>query len=326
MKKVVILGFHGALASSITGIFDFLAMAGVSWNRIRQQHIQKLFSVQLASCDAQPILCSHQLSLGCHISFAQIEYADLIIIPTIAAPIEHVLQANPMLINCLKAHHRANTLIAANCTGNFFLAEAGLLTGKVATTHWGYAALFQQRYPEVNLQTEQWITHDQGIYCSGGGMAWFDLCFYLIEYFYGADIALQAEKSYVINTRRDRDVTRHLNRLDPPHQDALILQVQSYIAENLSQPLTLAELASRFNVSTRTLIRRFQSAMQLTPAAYVQKMRLQAAQKRLQETDQHIEQIMQHIGYQDASAFRRVFRQNTGLSPLAYRRRFSQCG
>lgn len=99
MQDVVILGFDGALASAITGVVDLFAMAGVSWNRIQQQDVQRLFKVSIASPDGHPIRCINGLQLQAHVSYQEIQTADILVVPTIAAPIQDVLQQNPELIH-----------------------------------------------------------------------------------------------------------------------------------------------------------------------------------------------------------------------------------
>jgi Transcriptional regulator containing an amidase domain and an AraC-type DNA-binding HTH domain len=150
MKKIIILAFDGALASAITGVVDLFAMAGVSWNRIQKQNVQRLFQVKIASQHGQAVQCINGIKLYADLAFSEITDADIIIVPTIGAPILDVLAQNAALIELLKTRQLQSGLIAGNCTGNFFLAEAGLLDGKQATTHWGFQQMFRERYPLVN--------------------------------------------------------------------------------------------------------------------------------------------------------------------------------
>ena len=98
MQQVVILGFDGALASAITGVVDLFSMAGVSWNRIQQQDVKRLFKVSIASPDGQPIRCINGLELPAHCAYQEIQTADILVVPTIAAPIQEVLDQNPALV------------------------------------------------------------------------------------------------------------------------------------------------------------------------------------------------------------------------------------
>ena len=324
MQRVVVLGFDGALASAITGVVDLFAMAGVSWNRIQQQDVQRLFKVSIASQDGQPIRCINGLELQAHCSYQEIQTADIVVVPTIAAPIQDVLQQNPELIHFLKSAHADATLIAGNCTGNFFLAEAGILDNRVATTHWGFQDIFRKHYPQVKLNADLMISRDQNIYCAGGGLAWFDLGLHLIERFYGFEVAMQSAKSFVIDYRRDSQLSYSLLKIGQPHHDELVQNVQNWLEQHFHESFSLDDIATRFNVTTRTLIRHFKQALDLPPNQYLQAIRIEAARKRLEETDQAVDVIMQNIGYQDPSSFRRLFHRKTGLTPLEYRRRFSR--
>lgn len=324
MQRVVVLAFDGALASAITGVVDLFAMAGVSWNRIQQQEVRRLFQVEIASPDGKPIRCINGLMLQAHVAYADLQAADILVVPTIAAPILEVLQQNHLLIQLLQKADQHSSLIAGNCTGNFFLAEAGILDGRVATTHWGFQEFFRSRYPKVKLNADQLISRDQHIYCAGGGLAWFDLGLHLIERFYGFDVAMQSAKSFVIDYRRDSQLSYSLLKIGRPHHDELVQKVQEWLDQHFHENFSLDDLATRFNVTTRTLIRHFKQALGLAPNQYLQAIRIEAARKRLEETDQAVDIIMQKVGYQDPSSFRRLFHQKTGLSPTAYRRRFSR--
>lgn len=324
MKKIIVLAFDGALASAITGVSDLFSMAGVSWNRIQNQKIQKLFQVEIASVDGQPIQCINGIKLIADMSYSQIQQADVLIVPTIGAPIIPTLERYPQLIEYLKLADQQHRCIAGNCTGNFFLAEAGLLNGKLATTHWGFQQLFTARYPQVKLNAEQLISRDQNIYCAGGGLAWFDLGLHLIERFYGFEIAMQSAKSFVIDYRRDSQLSYSLMKIGQPHHDGLVLKIQDWIEQNYAKAFTLDDVAIQFNVTVRTLIRRFKSALDIAPNQYIQALRIEAARKRLEETEQALDRIILDVGYSDPSSFRRLFRKHTGLTPLEYRRRFNR--
>ncbi|TQR64764.1 GlxA family transcriptional regulator [Acinetobacter sp. RF14B] len=324
MQQIVILGFDGALASAITGVADLFAMAGVSWNRIQQQHVQRRFTVKVASPDGQAVRCINGLELQAHCAYHEIKNADILVVPTIAAPILEVLEQNRSLIEFLKTAHTQAILIAGNCTGNFFLAEAGILDDRVATTHWGFQDMFRLRYPQVKLNADLMISRDQHIYCAGGGLAWFDLGLHLIERFHGFEVAMQSAKSFVIDYQRDSQLSYSLLKIGKPHQDELVQKVQDWLQQNFDRNFVLHELAGQFNVTTRTLIRRFKQALDVPPNQYLQAIRIEAARKRLEETDQAVDLVMQHVGYQDPSSFRRLFHRKTGLTPLEYRRRFSQ--
>lgn len=331
MKHVVVVGFHGALATAITGAVDILAMAGVSWQRIMADRPEPAFKVWVASKDGETVRCLNGLSISARMSFQQLmnhpSFEDellAVLVPTIGKPIEQTLQQNPEVIQLLKWAQAKGVMVIGNCTGNFFLAEAGLLDGKVATTHWGYQDLFAARYPRVNLQADKLITEDHNIYCAGGGLAWFDLGIHIIEKQLGYEAALQTAKAFVIDYRRESQLSYNLSRLSVQHQDNVIADVQDYMDLHYDSQENLDDIADRFNLSKRTLIRRFKAALNLTPHAYLQQIRIEVAQKLLAESPHSVEQIMNKVGYEDMSSFRRLFRQQIGVTPVEYRKRFAK--
>lgn len=135
---------------------------------------------------------------------------------------------------------------------------------------------------------------------------------------------MQSAKSFVIDYRRDSQLSYSLLKIGQPHHDELVQNVQNWLEQHFHESFSLDDISTRFNVTTRTLIRHFKQALDLPPNQYLQAIRIEAARKRLEETDQAVDVIMQNIGYQDPSSFRRLFHRKTGLTPLEYRRRFSR--
>ena len=340
MINIYVLGFDQALASAITGVIDLFALAGVTWNRIQQEDTAMAFNVQLASHEKKNIRCINNLQLAAHCSFAELlkqlnnetsisyeavkKESNILIVPTIGGPIQQTLDNNPELIDLLNKAHKAGWTIAGNCTGNFLLAQAGILDGKSATTHWGFAREFKQRFPQVTLQADQLITRDENIFCAGGGIAWFDLGLHIIERNVDFETAMQTAKAFVIDYRRDSQLSYSLMRIAKPHQDEVVKTIQSNIEEDCTISLSIEDLALQYNVSQRTLIRRFNNALGMPPNTYLQSVRIERARKMLEESDFNIDTIMNKIGYEDASSFRRLFKKKTGLTPTEYRNRFSR--
>ena len=344
MINIYVLGFDQALASAITGIVDLFALAGVTWNRIQNEKTAMAFNVQLASDQGKNIQCINNLLLAPHCSFSDLDsYLDstlsgersytqesstqqsnILIVPTIGGPIQQTLDNNPELIQLLRKASKAGWTIAGNCTGNFLLAEAGILDGKSATTHWGFETEFKQRFPQVNLQADQLITRDENIFCAGGGIAWFDLGLHIIERSIDFETAMQTAKAFVLDYRRDSQLSYSLMRIAKPHQDDLVNKIQAVIEQDCTISLSIDELATQHNVSQRTLIRRFNSALGMPPNTYLQSVRIEHARKMLEESDFNIDTVMNKIGYEDASSFRRLFKKRTGLTPTEYRNRFSR--
>jgi transcriptional regulator GlxA family with amidase domain len=336
MINIYVLGFNQALASAITGVVDLFALAGVTWNRIQQQDTAMAFHVLLASEQGKNIQCINGLQLAAHCSFSDVESiiekqcskltpeTNILIVPTIGGPIQQALNNNTALIRLLNKANIVGWTIAGNCTGNFLLAEAGILNGKSATTHWGFEAEFKQRFPQIILKADQLITRDENIFCAGGGIAWFDLGLHIIERSIDFETAMQTAKAFVIDYRRDSQLSYSLMRIAKPHQDEMVNTIQANIEQDCTLSLSIEGLATQHNVSQRTLIRRFNSALGMPPNTYLQSVRIERARKMLEESDFNVDTVMNRIGYEDASSFRRLFKKKTGLTPTEYRNRFSR--
>jgi transcriptional regulator GlxA family with amidase domain len=324
MIKVRTLGFDYAFATAITGVTDLLSTAGTAWNFFQGKHLQPKFDVQIATRNGQPIRCLNNITLHAHCSFQQIEDADVVLVPSIGGEVEKALHNNPELIEVLKEYSSKGTQIISNCTGAFFLAEAGILNGRKATTHWAHAERFRQRYPQVQLVPEQLITTDGQIFCSGGGSAWFDMGLYLIELYIDHETAIESAKAMVLDTGRHSQLTYFASHQNKYHNDDTVKAVQEWIDEHYAEDFSLSWLADQYAMSPRTLIRRFKSATGESPLAYLQTVRIEVAKKFLEVSAQTIAEITQKVGYEDVSSFSKMFKRRVGLSPREYRGRFSK--
>ncbi|WP_133469495.1 GlxA family transcriptional regulator [Paraglaciecola marina] len=324
MFKVTILGFDQAYASAITGALDLFALAGVTWQRMSGEAPTPFFDVQIASIKKRPVKCINQIELTSHIAIEEVAETDLLLVPTIGGELITVLNNNRALLPHIKKHFSNNADIASNCSGAFLLAEAGVLQNKDATTHWGYAQQFKQRYPDVNLCPEKMITSDQNIYCSGGGMAWFDLALLLIERYCGHDVATTTAKAHVIDIGRGDQAAYATLRAKKYHQDPDILFVQEWLEEHFNQHISVNQLPPLVNLGARTFNRRFKKATDQTPLNYIQTLRIEAAKRFLETTQDSIERIINQVGYEDLSSFTRLFKKHAGLSPSQYAKKFKR--
>lgn len=329
MQTVSIIGFNGALASAITGIIDLFRLAGVTWARIHHEQPTPRFTTRLLTYDGQPFRCINGITLlpdGALTDPATRPGEDsLIMIPTVGAPMPQVLAANQELIAWLAQFSQLNNgqvRLASNCTGAFLLAEAGLLNGRQATTHWGFSQQFRERYPKVDLQPEKLITVDEPIACAGGGMAWWDLGIYLVERYAGAQTARELAKAFVIDAGRTSQAPYSVLQARRYHSDTAIIQLQEWLDQHYGQPLSLGTLAALGGLTERSLIRRFKAATGDTPTRYLQLLRIEAARQYLEQSRLSVEAITQRIGYEDVSSFSRLFSKQTGMAPGAYRSRF----
>ncbi len=322
--EVVILCFDGVLGSVLAGMLDIFSFTGVSWQRFLDLKVQPKFKVQIASLNGIDIRCSNRLSMQVHCDINDIEKCDLLLIPTIGDSIDKVLLHNQLLIPHIIRLANTEADIASNCSGAFLLAKAGLLNGRAATTHWGYASKFKEDYPRVDLQENQFVTQSDNIFCAAGGSAFYDLALLLIERYCGREISTQVAKTQIIDSRRGSQTSYTNVTLYKPHNDQLVKKVQDYIENNFYQTLTVSELATLVNITPRTLNRRFQSALSLRPIEYIQAVRIEQAKRLLESRDVSIKSLADQVGYSDISSFTRLFKRATALTPKEYQDKFSR--
>ena len=330
--KVIIVGFDGVLGSALTGALDLFSFTGVSWQRFLDEPVEPRFNVQIASLGGVDIRCSNRLIMQAHCDIAKVLDCDLLLIPTIGDSIDKVLSQNSKLIAHIKRLANTKADIASNCSGAFFLAKAGLLDGKVATTHWGYASKFKAEYPLVDLQENQFVTQSKSasknqsgnIFCAAGGSAFYDLGLLLIERYCGREISTQVAKTQIIDSKRGNQNSYTNVSLHRPHSDPLVKQVQEFIEENFKQPMQVSHLATRVNVTPRTLNRRFQACVAMRPIEYIQAVRIEQAKRLLELGDVTIKSLAEQVGYDDISSFTRLFKRATELTPKEYQEKFSR--
>jgi len=203
MKSVTILGLYNSMATTIFGPMDILNQVGRIWNRISNSPQAPFFDVSLASPDGQPIQCLNKVQIQPHCSIETIHKTDLIIIAS-ATYIEQILQKSPGLVPWIRRQYNQGAHVASICTGVFLLAETGLLDGKSATLHWGFAQMFRQKYPQVNLEEDQMFIDQGRLYCSAGANAGMDLTLYLVEKFCGRQTAVKSSKTMVLDLGRKK--------------------------------------------------------------------------------------------------------------------------
>ena len=338
--KVIIVGFDGVLGSALTGALDLFSFTGVSWQRFLDETVEPRFDVQIASLGGVDIRCSNRLIMQAHCDIRQVMDCDLLLIPTIGDSIDKVLHQNCELIEHIKRLASTKADIASNCSGAFFLAQTGLLDGKVATTHWGYAKKFKADFPLVNLQENQFVTQakstfssppDQhstaqvsSIFCAAGGSSFYDLALLLIERYCGREISTQVAKTQIIDSKRGKQNSYTNVTLQKSHADQLVKQVQAFIEQNFAQPMQVSHLATMVNVTPRTLNRRFQSAIAMRPIEYIQAVRIEQAKRLLESGEITIKSLACQVGYDDISSFTRLFKRATELTPKEYQNKFSR--
>lgn len=307
--------------SSIVGTYKLFTRANAYW---KERGNQAVFKIQLAGLSNQVDFYEGLFSVKPHTSIAAISKTDLIIIPSLNHNYEDAISNNKALIPWIEKQYKEGAEVASICTGAFLLASSGLLDGKNCSTHWSATEDFRNLFPKVNLQTDQLITDEFGIYTNGGAYSFLNLIIYLIEKYFNRQTAILCSKVFQIELDRKSQSTFTIFRGQKQHDDDVVKEVQTYMEENLQEKISMEELSSRFSVGRRNFDRRFIKATGNTPIEYVQRIKVESAKKALEMSRKTINEIMYEVGYSDVKAFREVFRKFTGMSPVEYKGRYNK--
>jgi len=324
MLDVTVVLLEAGYASTAIVPIEVFHSAGLLWNWLHGEAQQPRFRVQVASIDGRRVTSLCNLDLMPECSIHDIKRTDIIILPAAGWEVLDQIAQNTSLLPWLRKWHARGATIAGVCTGVAFLAECGLLDGRQATTHWGVAEILRRRYPKVRWRTEQFVTEDGNLLCSGGIYASIDISLYLVEKFCGHEIALQCAKSLLLSMPRSCQSGYSVVPLSRPHSDDKIRQTEDYLREHFDRYVSIDGLADRIGMGPRNFIRRFKAATGRLPGAYIQMLRISAARELLERGAVSIQEVCAKIGYEDIAFFRSLFKRHTGMTPAEYRKRFAQ--
>jgi transcriptional regulator GlxA family with amidase domain len=322
--SVAVLALAGGASIGPAGFMDVLGKADRSWQLHAGAAWTPLFDVTLVGLDSEPVRCRDGILLQPHLGAADLPPPDLVVVPAFDDEnLMNSLADNRDWVPWLKTWHAKGARIASSCIGAFLLADAALLDGRPATTHWMFADTLRSRYPAVTVAVDRLIVDAGDVITCGGATTFLSLVIYLVERFGGHERAALARKVLLIDGGRTSQLPYLASTPIREHGDELVLQVQDYIDAHLDMPIRSDGLGRRFGVSARTLARRFKAATDASVNGYVQQSRILLAKKLLETSDMSIEQIRAATGYLDPAAFRRAFRQAAGVSPRQYRDKYA---
>jgi transcriptional regulator GlxA family with amidase domain len=332
MLHVAVLFLNGGCASTALLPMEIFRNAGVLWNILNGRAPTPRFRVSTASLRGAPVETDHLVSLTPASAIEDIAHPDIVFVPAGGLPLESLVKSgyaidaviarNASVIPWLRRWADEGARIAGVCSGVALLAEAGLLDGKCATTHWGLADLYRRRFPNIDWQPDHLITDAGNIYCSGGVNSAADLSLYLVERFSSRDVALECAKALLIEMPRTWQVSFAHVALHRDHKDENIRNAQTWMHDHFRHPVAVDAIAARLGMSPRNFLRRFKEATGRSPLTYVHAVRVAAAKTLLESGQQSIQEVSQAVGYDDVIFFRDLFKRHTGLCPTQYRSRF----
>lgn len=249
---------------------------------------------------------------------------DLLLVPALGHnDIGGLIRANFPWLQWLSLQHKQGAAIAGFCTGAFVIAAAGLLDGRIATTHISAEAIFARMFPKVVLKADAVVTEQDKVYTSGGATNTFHLLMLLLEIYCSKQVAVRAAKTFSIDLDRSRQT--YFGSFTPveDHGDDLVKKAQDEIKKHFSRANTVEEIINVVPASRRNLVRRFKQVTGITPIEYLQKTRIEAAKQLLEQSRYSITEVMLESGYNDLKTFRTLFKRNVGMTPKMYREKFS---
>ena len=252
-------------------------------------------------------------------SYAEIAHADSVVVPSTTDLDE---APDPGLVAALRSAHERGVRVASLCTGSFVLAAAGLLDGRVATTHWMHADDLARRYPQVDVRADVLYIDEGDILTSAGKTAALDLCIHLVRQDFGATAANGIARRLVVPAHRVGGQAQSVPQPADPRNPAGLAPTLEWARARLDQPLTVRDLADHARLSTRQLARRMNAELDAGPLDWLHRQRIARAQELLERTDASVEQIAASCGMGTAVTLRRHFHRAVGVSPTAYRATF----
>ena len=322
--RIGVLAFPGCLRSSAVVPLDVLRIANtLSGYRPAAKRVR--FEGEWLGARGEPALTVDGLAFalaplaGAHI--------DALIVPGIAHDSSHdlarTLDALAPEREAIAAYAASGGLLVSSCSSTSLVARTGLLDGRRATTSWWLSAWFRQQFPRVELDAEALVVQDGACVTSGGVGSTLDLALWLVGHFGGEELRQLAAKIMVMDANRASQAPYVADAIVAQAGHPTIERARRWLNARLDQAWTMAELAAHCATSQRTLLRRFQEALGLTPVQYAQQLRVERAKALLETTALSLEEITARCGYEDAATFSKVFKRWAALTPREYRQRFA---
>ena len=324
---VSVLAVPEAVISTLIGIYDVMNAFSILPPTGDGMPSAPPFLVEIVGVEEGPLVLASRMPVTVARRVADLPATDIIIVPSLLLdPAGWRKGQHPELLAWLSAMHRRGALICSACSGIFLIAETGLFDGADATVHFAYAQAFSDAYPRVSAHPEKVLVvsgERDELVSSGASMTWHDLVLYLIARHVGGTAAQAVARAFALQWHQDGLAPFMVFEGRRDHGDSAIETAQAWIATHFAVANPLEEMVRRAGLSERTFKRRFTAATGLSPIAYVQRLRIEDAKRRLERTEAPVDEISWQVGYEEPAFFRRLFKRVTGVAPGAYRRRFA---
>lgn len=323
---VSLVALSDAIASTLFGIFDAMNAFALQEAAHGSTPRRAPFKIEIVGETAGPLQLASRVPISVQRPVSAIETSDIVIVPSILLGSEGWKTGrHPELTDWLRRMHERGAVLCSACSGLFLLAETGLFDGKDATVHFAYAREFASLYPAVPIHPERVLMVSglrEELVTSGASTTWHDMILYLIARYAGVASAQEIARFLALQWHQDGLSPYIVFEGKSDHGDNEIQSAQRWLGDHFSLANPVEEAIKRSSLAERTFKRRFTNATGLSPIAYIQRLRIEDAKRRLERTDASVDEIGWKVGYEDGAFFRRLFKRITGLTPGAYRKRF----
>ncbi|MFF1548315.1 GlxA family transcriptional regulator [Streptomyces sp. NPDC058291] len=313
--RVALVAFPGIRAFDVSVITEV-------WGTDRTDRGVPAFDLRRVAADETAILMRGGLALLPDRPLDWLSRADLVLVPGLD---DHLTPAPAPVLDALRDAHARGTTLAALCGGAFTLAQAGLLDGRRAITHWNLVDLLRTHHPQVTVVPDALFIEDDNIWTAAGTAAGIDLCLHLVRRSHGAEPAAAIARSMVTAPFRTGTQAQFIEHPTPrADRDAdTLAAVREHALRHLHEPLSVADLAAHAGMSPRSFARHFTAATGATPLRWLLDQRIAAAQKLLERTDLPMPEVARRAGFGSEVTMRQHFVSRLATSPRAYRAAFS---
>ncbi|MFF8905761.1 GlxA family transcriptional regulator [Streptomyces olivaceoviridis] len=280
------------------------------------------YEVFTCTVDGRPVRTHADFTVGVAHGPEILETADTVVVASMAPA--HIPTELPVEVAAALDRIRPDARIVSICTAAFVLAEAGLLDGRRATTHWQVADLFRRRYPRVDLDPDVLFVDDGRILTSAGAASGVDICLHIVRTDHGSELANAVARRCVVPPFRDGGQAQYIEQPVPESGAAGTAATRAWALERLDEPLTLADLAGHARMSLRTFARRFGDEVGLSPGRWLIQQRVARARHLLEASDLPVDRIAAEVGFATGASLRQHLHAAIGVSPQAYRRTFQR--
>jgi transcriptional regulator GlxA family with amidase domain len=322
-RHVSLVALPDGAVSTLFGIFDVLnafPTMGLSTAETAPFH------TEIVGEAVGPLKLASGVPVNVPRAIDAVSRSDIVIVPSVVLSAGGWTKGRyPRLVEWLHAMHEGGAVLCSACSGLFLLAETGLFDGKDSTVHFGYARAFETTFPAVPIHPDRVLMVAgvrEELVSSGASSAWHDMAMHLIARYAGSSAAQEVARLFALQWHHDGLAPYIVFEGRNDHGDSEILNAQQWLVRHFPVANPVEEMVRRSRLAERTFKRRFAQATRLTPIAYVQRLRIEDAKKRLERSAAPVDEISWRVGYEDPAFFRRLFKRITGLAPGAYRKRF----